>query len=371
MKIKSISVLLIILLAILVLIPVAGCSKTSESKPAITNTERTTISPYLEAQIDSTNNVLYCASFQMAWDKMRNQVIKEAIQLSDDPLTARRLNRHLLGSGDISGGSYVAEAGELSQELVERINRELREKFGDEAGETFEMPQDAAGSRQIVAYAVLYKNLKFPTEFEKLASPVSFAANGSSTPVTAFGIESFSHSKRLHERLSNQVAVFDYRNDNNFILSLTSEPDDDEIILAKVTPEKTLMATYRVMRQRIRSAKRSYMQEQETLRIPKIDFDLTHSFQELENRRIMNKGWEGWFIAKAVQDTRFKLDEKGAVLKSRSFLFAMKEEAPPPGNERPRNFIFDKPFLICLKQKNGSYPYFALWINNPELLLTK
>jgi hypothetical protein len=367
---KKLKFVLAVSFGIYSLFSVSACTNSAESKPAITKTQHTIITPYLVAQIGIDNNILYCASFQMAWNKMRDKVIKGDIQLENEPLTAQRLNRMLENRNDISIGSFVAEAGELSDELVARINKQLQEKFGDQVGDTLEKPHDANGQRQLIAYAFLYKNLEFPTEFEKLKDTVAFAAGGRVTPVQAFGVDSFAHSKRLHKKLADQVAIFDYRNDDDFILVLTSKSDNDQIILAKVTPGRNLLNTYTTVAQRIGNAKQSYLQEEETLRIPKIDFDLTHSFSELENKRIKNKGWEGWFISKAVQDTRFKLDEKGAVLKSRSFLLMLKEEAPPP-EEKPRKFIFDKPFLICLKQKNGIHPYFALWVNNPELLLTK
>lgn len=359
-------------LGLLMFSALGGCSKTSESTPpAITKAEQTTISPYLEAKLDSINNTLYCASFQIAWSKVRNQVIKEDIRLTENPPMARQLNRLLLGNDDVSSSSYVAEAGVLSQELVERINRGLREKFGDQGGESFKMPQIAAGDRSIIAYAYLQKNLEFRTEFEKLTTPVPFQANGSSTPVVAFGIEKFSYSNHLHEKLQNQVAIYDYRDDNDFILSLTSKSDDDEIILAKVKPGKYLLDTYQAVSKRIDTGKKTTIWENESLKIPKIDFDLSYSFPELEGKRLLNNGWEGWLIAKALQDTRFKLDEKGAVLKSRAFFMATKSEAPAPGNAKPRMFIFDNPYLIYMKQKLGKYPYFVLWINNPELMLKK
>lgn len=372
MRKKPITYLLLILLGVGLLAAVKNCSKSPESTPpAITKTEQTTISPYLEANLDSINNTLYCASFQMAWSKMRHQVIKEDIRITDDPLTVRQLNRLLLGNDDVSSGSYVAEAGVLSQELIERINRGLREKFGEQGGESFKMPQTAAGERSIIAYAYLQKNLEFRTEFEKLTSPVLFQGNGSSTPVAAFGIEKFTYSNHLHEKLQNQVAIYDYRDDNDFVLSLTSKSVDDELILAKVTPGKNLLDTYQTVAKRIDTGKKTTIWENESLKMPKIDFDLSYSFPELEGKRLLNNGWEGWLIAKALQDTRFKLDEKGAVLKSRAFFMATKSEAPAPGNAKPRMFIFDKPYLIYMKQKTGKYPYFVLWINNPELMLKK
>jgi len=303
---------------------------------------------------------------------MRNQVIKEDIRLTDNPLTARQLNQQLLGNDDVSSGSYVAEAGVLSQELIERINRGILEKFGDRGGESFKMTPPTNGERTIIAYAYLQKNLEFRNEFEKLTAPLLFQdSSGSEASVAAFGIEKFSYSNHRHEKLQGQVSVYDYRNDNDFILSLRSKSDDDEIIVAKVKPEKNLLDTYQTVSKRIDTGKKTEIWEDESLKIPKINFDLNFSFSELEGKQLLNSGWEGWTIAKALQDTRFKLDEKGAVLKSRAIFMAMKGEAPAPGNSKPRMFIFDKPFLIYMKQKIGKYPYFVLWINNPELMLKK
>ena len=31
--------------------------------------------------------------------------------------------------------------------------------------------------------------------------------------------------------------------------------------------------------------------------------------------------------------------------------------------------LFDKPFLMLLKNSGSEVPYFAMWINNPELLI--
>lgn len=364
-------ILIITFLGLLILTALGGCSKTSEStSSAITKAEQTTISPYLEVKLNSTTNTLYCASFQMAWSKMRNQIIKEDIKIEGTPPTAFQLNRQLLSNDDVSSSSYVAEAGVLSKELIERINKGLLEKFGD--GESFKMATPTKAVSSIIAYAYLQKNLEFRNEFEKLTAPLLFQdSSGSKASVAVFGIEKFSYSNHRHEKLQGQVSVYDYRNDNDFILSLRSKSDDDEIILAKVKPGKTLLDTYQAVSKRIDTGKKTEIWENESLKVPKIDFDLSYSFPELEGKQLLNSGWGGWTIAKALQDTRFKLDEKGAVLKSKAFIMAMKGEAPAPGNSKPRMFIFDKPFLIYLKQKIGKYPYFVLWVNNPELMLKK
>lgn len=368
MNIKT-SPVTLIAISLCAIFSISACTNGNESQSAKTKSQHTTISSHLEEQIDLSNNLLYCASFQMAWNVMRDQIIKGDIILEPDTHQVKYLNRNLLGNNDISSESYVAASGELTKDLVARINKELQGKFGNKVAHEFNVPQATSSDRQLIAYAFLFKNLEFPTEFEKLANPIAFTANGRETPVKGFGVQSFSSTNQQHEKLSNQVAILDYKSEDDFILLLTSKSINDQIVLAKVAPNKTLLQTYATVVHRMSKVKASELKDDETLRIPKVDFDLSHSFSELENKRIMNKGWEGWSIAKAKQDIIFKLDEKGAVLKSRAFVAMM--SAPPPQIEKPRKFIFDKPFLICLKQKNGDYPYFAMWVNNSELLVGK
>jgi hypothetical protein len=165
------------------------------------------------------------------------------------------------------------------------------------------------------------------------------------------------------------VNVRYYKNDDDFVLSFTSKSPDDEIIVAKIPPGSTLSETYRSVMAKADHPAASPLTDGETLRVPKVDFDLNHHFKELEKQEILNKGWNNWYIDSAEEDIKFKFDEAGAVLKSRvKFGMAMKEEAPAPIRE-PRRFILDKPFLICLKQKKGQLPYFSMWVSNPELFV--
>lgn len=333
----------------------------------IKKASKTTITAHLEEVIGAENNIIYCASFQKAWDKLHDDVFKEDIQLASHPVMAQELNKQLLRSEDLAEDSYVAEAGPWTAELTSSINRKMRDKFSDEA-EGFNISKAPGDRRRILAFAFLYKNLEFPTKFEKLNTPIQFKAAREETPLKAFGIDLFSTSNEVHRNLSALVRVLYYRNRDDFALSLRSKSTDDEIILAKATPGKSLLETYNKINS-VTATTSSCLLDGETLSVPKVDFDLTKHFKEVEGQDILNRGWDNWFIESAEQQIKFRLDETGAVLKSRVHLFgALKEEAPAPAAE-PRKFIFDKPFLICLKQKKGHLPYFFMWVNNPELLI--
>lgn len=334
----------------------------------IRNAPNTAITAHLEEAIKPGRNVIYCASFQKAWDKLHDEILKGDVLLASRPVTAQQLNKQLLRPEDLSKDSYVAEAAPWTAELASRIKRELQEKFGDEAS-GYSISDPPADRRRIIAYAFLYKHLEFPNKFEKLENPIHFSADGGQTPVKAFGVDPASSNKELHKKLCGQVSVLYYQNDDEFALSFTSKSPDDEIILAKGAPATNLLQTYKRIMKKASNADPTDLEDGETLQVPKLDFDLTRHFRELEKQDILNEGWKNWYLETAEQQIRFQLDEAGAVLKSRVLIgFAMKEEAPAPQRE-PRRFIFDKPFLICLKQKNGHLPYFSMWVNNPELLV--
>jgi hypothetical protein len=98
---------------------------------------------------------------------------------------------------------------------------------------------------------------------------------------------------------------------------------------------------------------------------PVIDFHILRSYKELLGKTFVAAN-DGNFraIDAALQDTRFRLNESGALLISQALI-------QPGGTGRPvkpRVFCFDQPFLVLMLRKDAKTPYFALWIDNAELL---
>ena len=320
--------------------------------------EQTIITPHMEIEVNGDKNILYCLAFQLAWNELKDNMIKEDILLKDEPPCVAHLNKALSSKEDVSEKDYVAMAGFGKDRIIEKINSALKEKFGNQAPQVLEKlsPED------IMVYAYLYKNLKFKYVFESLESPIEFESNGQISHVRAFGIRRFSRSEE-HENIAKQVSVIDYRDDDDFIIILTSESFEDEIILAKITPASTLLKTIQAVEKRIDEAEPDEMRNRDTLQIPKFNFDITHSYDELIGKFFMARDFEDYFINEALQNIRFRLDEKGALLKSEARIRGK------PISPRPKFLIFDKPFLLYMKEKNGVYPYFAVWIDNAELMV--
>ena len=62
------------------------------------------------------------------------------------------------------------------------------------------------------------------------------------------------------------------------------------------------------------------------------------------------------------------MNEKGVELRSEAHMTiaCAAQEIPVPKHK----LIFDKPFLIVMERADAKMPYFALWVDNPEILVS-
>ncbi len=65
---------------------------------------------------------------------------------------------------------------------------------------------------------------------------------------------------------------------------------------------------------------------------------------------------------KAIEDIRFRMDERGLHLRSRAFVW--RETA-----SMPMRVVFDRPFLLYIRKRGAALPFFAAWIEDPEILV--
>lgn len=316
---------------------------------------QTKFTSYLQTNIPEGTNLLYCSTIQLAWNELCDDFVSGQLLLEGEPSEEKMLNERLTGKNDISEDSYLVMVGTEKDGITEKIKEAMKKKFNRAPS----IPINLQSPMDVLAYAYLSKDLKFEDKFENIPEPVLFNTR---TPVKAFGIIDYD------KNLADQVTIYDYNNQDDFVLGLKSSSPDDEIILAKIIPKKTLLETIDFVFSRIQTGNSpSDIKAGETLKIPKLNFDIIHQYAELQNRNFLNKGFEDYFIRGVVQSIRFRLDEKGALLRSEAALQI--GGGMPRDYSIPRKFIFDKPFFLCLKEKEAKYPYFAIWIANAELLL--
>jgi hypothetical protein len=323
----------------------------------------TRVSPHLETPIKEDANVIWCGTFQLAWNEVCTLVGEDIHFAEKEPETVAALNKKSFRKGDLDEASYVALADFVGNGVHGRIQRELHNKFHGQASPTL-VPSPAGASRpqDIVAYSYLFKNLEFVVPFERIARPLEFGKSR----VRCFGIDDVYRPGQT--AMLAQVLIIDYKGSDDFVIELGTKFNGDRVVLAKTRPGKTLQETIAGVQDRMARVKPVAASTGDVLTIPKLNFDVSSNFRELLGKKlaIMNHSVaKDLQILAAVQNTRFQMDEKGVKLRSESkIVIGCAAESPPP----QRFMIFDKPFLIMLQRPEAKMPYLALWIGNAELL---
>lgn len=81
---------------------------------------QTIVVPALDTPIPEGKNVIWCATFQMAWDRLKNDVIGEPVQIANAKDVAERLNDAVVTDADLPDGSYYAAAGFTKDGIAEK-----------------------------------------------------------------------------------------------------------------------------------------------------------------------------------------------------------------------------------------------------------
>lgn len=324
--------------------------------------KHTEITPQMEAKIEKGKSLVYCSTFQLAWNELKDNIIKSDIVLKGSEQEAALMNKSLSTGKDISEKDYVAMVGYNKDNILGKINKSLKDKFGMKAPvvtEKLDYPND------ILAYAYLNKELQFTDKFDSIKNPIIF----NNESVDSFGIEKFTDNEHSEE-IGKQVEILAYKDDSDFIINLKPKDSKEEIILAKLQPKETLLETINDVDNRIKSGKKESLSTGDTLQIPIIHCNVQKNFSQFENKYVENKGFEQYVVSKAVQTIQFKLDRNGAEIASDARI-VLKETAATAKIIKEKHLIFNKPFLLMLKEKGSAYPYFAIWVDNAEMLGTK
>lgn len=328
-----------------------------------TELRRTGIAPHLNVPLVQGRNAVYCATFQIAWDRLRDDVVNEPIRLSGNPALSSELNAHGFPRSSLSADSYVAIAGLGSDGTVNQIRSEMAKKFPSFPARLVPTSENA-----IVAYAFLQKRLPFALSFDRLAKPLNIRETNRVVNVFSFGIQDVASHGPREEELRKQVTVLDYVNDDDFVIRLVTPRE--YVVLAKVSRNGTLGEMLADVRGRVtRPRGRNVSPElaiEETIAVPLLSLFVEQEYQELMGRTLQNQRFSGLPIVSARQLIHFQLDESGAILESEAELQFLNGDEPPP---RPRHFVFDEPFLIYLQESPSQEPYLVMWVENSELMV--
>jgi hypothetical protein len=356
-------------LAALAAASLPGCRTGEKTRaaplPVLRDLRTTVVVPTLDTPFPRERNAIWCASFQLAWHRMRLDVIKEPIRVPAAAATAARLNRAGSPEIDLPPGSCYAVAGRTAAGIVPKILRDLRTGFPSAAPPAIRSP----GADSLAAYACLEASGRFAAPYYDTREPLRFtSADGASTPVSAFGLPRGDEGAPLE--LRQQPRLLCVEQDTSVPERLSAfavelcRTGDVSVVAAVVPRAETLAETLAGLQTRIADGgahgARDTLETSDVLLVPNLAWRIEHHFSELEGKPTANRAAGALPITLAMQSIAFRLDRCGAELRSEAHLVV---EAA-----MRRSFVFDRPFLLTMQKRGASRPFLAIWVEDAELL---
>lgn len=338
---------LLALLAVLMIAGGAVMAKTDKSLDVL---------PLMSSKSVQQNR-LWVGTFQLVWNDFMDGIVKGPVQFDDyrSPLVFK-LNKQRFKADDLSEDSYYKTYGETSPELKAQIENALKEKF-NETSDILDSIDWTPGAGKYLVYAMLKKDFKFLTAFDKL-EPARFAH--SFKKVDYFGIDE--NSDKI---LDDTLHVLFYNSPKDFAVSVITQ-GKDVLYLYRTDDNKTFDKLYSDMfMKKVQYDGSSEFLAKDEFKVPNISLYAQKSFDELCNHKI--KGTD-LTIGQAIETVDFKMDNEGVKLKSEASIATKMSMPFIPENVKPRKFYFDDTFVLFLQENDKNKPYFALRVDDVSII---
>ncbi len=332
--------------------------------------QQTVIVPTLDSPCPPNKNVIWCSSFQLAWNEMKDKVIGAPVQVTGAEEIAARLNAARPSASDLEPRSYYAAAGRMSEGIAARIHKEMAAKFS-----THRLPKFPDLSDGILAYSYLTARVLFRYPFRQIDGEFAFTdSQGAATSAAGFGL--WGALAPEYKDVRAQIDILYYRQSEernrhpevqDCAVDLCKYSQPYQVVVAMVPPQGSLAGALEYIRtQMAEFEKRDYYYEgarefhgTDILQVPQMFWRTDHRFRELIGKTAANVGLP---ILEAMQTIEFRLDRCGAMLESESNLRV---------GAIPKYLIFNRPFLVYMQKRGAEQPFFVMWVDNAELLTRK
>jgi hypothetical protein len=323
------------------------------------------VAPTLDTPLDGKNSVVHCPTLLAMWANVITLVGGPVLMADQDPVLDA-LNAERCPPDTLPEGAYVAMAGFADRGIADKIEAELRAKFGGAA------PPLPTGFREnppllFVSYCHLQRRLFFPQKFTRSQNPLEFIDRTGITEV-----KNFRASGSMSATYSADVRILRHTEQRGFAVRLNSKVKDEFIVLATMARPPTLRQGVLAVRNLLqRKPDQGGIESGDLLIVPIIKIKVADNFPNLCDRLLLNPGFEKTYFYRVHQDIRFHMDESGAKVKSTAFgeegYFG---DIPKPKPPRPRQwrFVFDRPFLLTVWRKDAEQPYLAIWVTEDILV---
>lgn len=337
----------------------------SSSKTSLSSTDGITTVLTLDDEI--TDNTIWCGTFQLIWNDLKNDLAKQNIVFNPQLKVVENLNKETFTTKELSEESYYKKIGTPSLKLKEEIEKAIKDKFNETSDILDDFDWENRDPLDYFLYVMLKKDFQFEKAFEELEN----GKFGNYDDVKYFGIKNDETGE-----LRQQVDVLYYKSKDNFAIKLRTK-QEDEVIFCKNPEGKTFGEIYNNILEKaevkvynMSNNQDNYetvkfygeLKEGETLKVPNIKLKEKNEIKEIENKKFQFLDGNIYSIEKALQTIEFELDRTGGKIKSEAGMMVKNESVALM--DEIREFSIDDTFAIFLIEKGKDKPYFAGKIND-------
>ena len=320
-------------------------------------TGKAQITPTYTSKLSTMDsNKVWVGTFNLVWNDFMNDVIKGKIEFVDgESELANELNKQSFKAEQLSENSYFKIHGQaVGEDLKNKIKTGIKQKFNEDSKLIERI--DWNDSNGYVLYAMLKKEFEFLEPFSTAMGSMEF--KNSENRVKYFGVDSSNKTKK-----KKNVEILFYNSEKDFAIKLKTK-DGEEVILYKTTGEnKSFEENYNeIKKQQSNYSGKNTFEKEDILRIPFIKVNDEINYDELCGREIKNSNY---YIKQALQTIEFELNNVGGSVKSEAVIDATQKSLV----DKKRKMIFDSDFILYLKEENKEQPYFALKVDNTDVLV--
>lgn len=317
-----------------------------------------------------TADSMRCWTFQLVWNDMVNNVVKQDVIFNPQLQIVENLNKQTFSNEYLSPNSYYSKFGLLTLDLKSEIEDGIKTKFNETSDilnqlDWSDVPQsddyyEGKAEKRYGFYAMLKKIFNFENAFDELDK---WTFDDKYDDIEYFWIKWGSDSK-----LNSQVYVYYYNSDDDFAVALKSKEWED-IILARGVEWNSFLDIYENIVKRWDEYKKNHhFTNDDYLKVPNLKVKTLQEFKELENNNFVAADGDICNIEKALQTIEFELNKSWWYIKSEAWIGMMKTTSVAmPEEIEHRYFYFDKPFVMLWKEADKDLPYFAAQISDITL----
>lgn len=333
-KMSKVSKVIIISLAIAVSLTGISYAITKIYKKHNTK-NNITIKPSYQSTLDEgTVNNLWIGTLDLAWKELENKIKKNTIELKNENLP-----------------------------IVEELNNStFTKEMLDENDYKINVERTVTNGYKIEA--TLNKELNFLEGFDNFNDYGQNTFGNGEEYIKYFGINNAS-SEKMNKNI--EILFYNPKSSQNlqsddFAIKLKTK-EGDEIILYRTNDQKTFSQYYNDIQNKSKEyTGTKEFRKQDELLIPYVRVNGMIAYNDLYGKEIKDTG--GLYFTDVVQNVNFYLNEKGCNLNSKSTMVTEYMGI----SEDTKYCFFKDQFIIFMQEKNSENPYFALKVDNDDIL---